>query len=85
MAGEMEDLVRQELARAFREQIHIRPRDYLEKVLAGVFGRQPDMSGDQRKRLNPHELACVGRVADGLMKALIGLAEASLLPKDPTP
>jgi hypothetical protein len=76
-----EEVVRLELARAFGCEVHIRPRDFLEKTLAGLYGRQPDMSGDQRKRLLPHELAMVGRTTDSLMKALIGLAE--ITPTDP--
>lgn len=71
-----EERVREELSRAFAQPIHIRPRDFLEKSLAGLYMRQPDMSGDQRKRLARHELAAVGREVDCIMKALIGLAEA---------
>jgi hypothetical protein len=55
-------------------KIHVPLRQYLERVLAGMFGRQPDMSGDQRKRLLPHELRRVEDTAQELLELLAKLA-----------
>lgn len=64
------------LEEAFGEPIHIPLPDYLGKVLAGMFCRQPDMSGDQRARLNPKERRAVDEVASGLLVAFALLQAA---------
>jgi hypothetical protein len=65
-----EDDLRVVLSGAFGEPVHVDPREFLERVLAGLFKRQPDMSGDQRKRLNQSELRAVEDVASCLLTAL---------------
>jgi hypothetical protein len=57
------------LSEAFGEPIHIDPRDYLEKILASLFRRQPAISGDQRERLHDTERRAVENVVDSLLKA----------------
>jgi hypothetical protein len=61
------------LSQAFGEPIHVEPREFIERVLAGMFGRQPDMSGDQRQRLMSGELRAVEDVAGMLMTAIVTL------------
>lgn len=64
------------LEEAFDEPIHIPLDDYLGKVLAGMFCRQPDISGDQRARLNAKERRAVDEVASGLLAAFALLQAA---------
>lgn len=54
--------------------IHVPLREYFERTLAGLFGRQPDMSGDQRKRLLGHERARVESFATELLAILTALS-----------
>lgn len=58
------------LSRAFGEPIHIPPEDFLGKVIAGCFCRQPCMSGDQRDRLNSKERRAVDDTARSIAEAL---------------
>lgn len=58
------------LQSAFGQPIHVDPREFLERTLAGVFCRMPDMSGDQRKRLNSKERQAVAEIAGKLLAAL---------------
>lgn len=61
------------LSRAFGEPIHIPPEDFLGKVIAGCFCRQPCMSGDQRDRLNSKERRAVDDAARSIAEALTTL------------
>lgn len=58
--------------------IHIPLRDYIEKVIAGVFARQPHMSGDQRERLLPHERRRVEDAAITILETIAKLRNHDL-------
>jgi len=54
----------------FNMKVVCDPRDYIEKMLAGMFGRQPHMSGDQRKRLMSKEKLAVECMAEGIIASI---------------
>lgn len=65
-----EEKVERALSVAFGEPVDVPAGEFLERSLAGMFRRQPDMSGDQRKRLNGNERRAVEDMAGNILAAL---------------
>jgi hypothetical protein len=64
---------REVLARVCDERagIHIHPVDYIAKRIAGTYGYQPCMSGDQRDRLNWRQRRSAQDLAEELYAAML--------------